>query len=79
MLAVNRGVAKLFKFDKYSFLVTPIGLLMLNVSLFIFSSIMEMAKWGEVSIYYDIPLQVFIPIIIWIIAEIKSRKTEVSL
>jgi spore germination protein KB len=50
---------------------------MMNFSLFIYKSIMEMFEWAlDIYKYYAIPFQVILPLFIWIFAEIKSRKIK---
>ncbi|MBB6216875.1 spore germination protein KB [Anaerosolibacter carboniphilus] len=74
LMAASRGLAKLAGLEDYRFLVTPVGLLMLNLSYFVYGSIMEMVEWAfKVWNFYAVPFQVILPIIIWIAAEMKIR------
>ncbi|MFT9494393.1 GerAB/ArcD/ProY family transporter [Anaerosolibacter sp.] len=74
LMAASRGVAKMAGLDDYRFLVTPVGLLMVNLSYFVYGSIMEMVEWAfEVWEFYALPFQVILPIGIWVAAEIKVR------
>lgn len=75
LLATCKGVVKIFGYTDYRFIVTPIALLMINLSIFLNESLMDyFAYITDVWIYYALPFHVFLPIIIWIIAEIKKKK-----
>lgn len=74
LLGVSKGVARVLGFDDYRILVTPIGLLMVNLSYIIYSNTMEMFDWAfKVWPYYALPFEVILPILIWIFIEIKRR------
>jgi len=74
LLAVCKGIAKIFSCTDYRFIVVPIALLMSNLSLFIYDSTMEVIEFAStVSPYYKFPFQVIFPIIILIVAEKKKR------
>lgn len=50
---------------------------MMNLACFVYNSIMEMFEWAtEIYMYYAIPFQIILPLLIWIFAEIKSRGTK---
>lgn len=73
-LGATKGIAKLFNYKDYRFIVTPIALLLLNSSMIIYDSIMELVEWtSEIWPYYAIPFQIIIPIIIFIILKIKKN------
>lgn len=75
LLVASRGIARVLNFENYRQIVAPIGLLMMILSLIIYSSAMEMFEWAELYYkYYAIFFQILIPIVIWIGAEIKARK-----
>ncbi|HYE83936.1 MAG TPA: endospore germination permease [Clostridia bacterium] len=81
LLAASKGVTKLFGFKDYRYFVTPVALLMVNLSYLLYDSIMEMFEWAEeIYPYYALPFQVILPLIILIAIEIKSRlqKKEVK-
>lgn len=75
------GVAKLFKLSSYRSVVLQMGLIMVYMADFIYKDIMQMNYFAH-HIYkiYALPFQVFIPVILWITAEIlagqKSRKQK---
>jgi len=69
-----KGICKLFSFEDYRFLVTPIGILISITAITNYGSIMEMSQWiTETWNYYALLFQVILPIIILIGAEIKVR------
>lgn len=75
LLGSCNGVAKLFGFNNYRFIVTPIALLMLNLSYLIYNSLFEMIDWAfNVWPYYAFLFQVILPVIIWVVAEVKHKK-----
>ncbi|MDF2547313.1 MAG: hypothetical protein K0R93_2211 [Anaerosolibacter sp.] len=77
LMAASRGLAKLTGLGNYRIIITPVGLLMVNLSYFIYGSIMEMVEWAfKVWNFYALPFQVILPIGIWIAAEIKVRHND---
>jgi len=60
----------------YKFIATPMVLLMLGFSFFITKSTMESNFWiANIWQYYSFPFEVIIPLVIFIVAEIKSRRS----
>ncbi|WP_432666946.1 endospore germination permease [Wukongibacter baidiensis] len=75
LIAICKGIEKIFKCPDYRFIVFPISLLVINQSYLSFDSIMYYFEWSnEVWIYYVFPFHVIIPIIIWITAEFKKKR-----
>lgn len=76
IFAVCNGISKVFGFDDHKFIATPVALLMLSFSFFIYKSTMEMAFFASnIWQYYSFPFEVIIPLVIFIFAEIKSRSS----
>ncbi|MBC8061335.1 MAG: endospore germination permease [Clostridiaceae bacterium] len=74
LLAVCNGISKVFGFDDYRFMTTPVTLWMFNFSFFIYKSTMEMSAWAfNIWPYYSMFFEVIIPLVIFILAEIRSR------
>lgn len=74
LLAVSRGIAKIFNLDDYRLIVTPTGLLIANVSYIFYESTMFMFEWiADFWGYFAFPFQFIIPIIIYIVAEVKMN------
>ena len=78
--AVCNGISKVFEFDDYKFIATPVALLMLSFSIFIYKSTMEMHHSWTTNIwpYFSFPFEVIIPLVIFIVAEIKSRNSATT-
>jgi len=80
VFAVCNGISKVFGFNDYKFIATLVALLMLTFSLFIYNNIMETTFFAKnVWQYYSFPFEVIIPLIVFILAEIKSRKSSAIL
>ena len=74
--AVCNGISKVFGFEDYKFIATPVVLLMLSFSFFVTKSTMETNSWlTNVWPSYAFPFEVLIPVVIFIVAEIKHRKS----
>lgn len=74
LLGVSKGVARVLNFDDYRILVTPLGLLMVNLAFTIYGNITEMFEWAfKVWPYYAFPFQVILPLLIWVVVELKQR------
>jgi len=77
--AVCNGISKIFGFNDYKFIATPVILLMLNYSFFIYKSTMEMSSWlANIWPYYSFIFEVIIPLVIFIVVEIKNRNSAVT-
>lgn len=73
LLAVSRGFAKIFNFTDYRFIVTPTALIIANISYFFYDSTIFMFEWiSEIWGYFAFPFQFVLPIMIWIVAEIRN-------
>lgn len=73
LLATNMGISKLFNLHNYNEIVAPVALLMTYLSNILFSNVAELFEWTIIYIYYTIPFQIILPLIIWITAEVKVR------
>ena len=74
IFAVCNGISKIFAFDYYRFIATPVTFLMFSFSFFIYQSTMEMSFWTyNIYPYYSFTFEVIIPLIIFILVEIKNR------
>lgn len=75
LVAICKGIIKVFNFTNYPFIVTPIAILMINLSFFLHDSRMDLIAWNErIFPYYAFPFEVILPILILAIAEIKNRQ-----
>ncbi|WP_176461734.1 GerAB/ArcD/ProY family transporter [Anaeromicrobium sediminis] len=74
LMAVSRGVAKVFNFNDYRFIVTPTALIISNVSYFFYESTMFMFEWiSDFWGYFAFPFEFVMPIVIWIGAEVRKK------
>ncbi|MBZ9606819.1 endospore germination permease [Clostridium estertheticum] len=79
LFAVCNGISKVFGFDDYKFIATPIALLMFNFSFFVYESTMEMLSWTlNIWPYYSFVFEVIIPLVIFIVVEIRSRRAKTT-
>ncbi|SDM53252.1 GerAB/ArcD/ProY family transporter [Acetanaerobacterium elongatum] len=75
MMVAGKGIEKLLNLKSYRSIIIQIGVLMILFAQIIYDNIMQMRLWAfKVYPYYAFPMQVILPVIIWIIAEIKNRK-----
>ena len=76
IFAVCNGITKVFGLSDYKFIATPITLLMFNFTFFIYQNSME-TKFFATNIwqYYSFVFEVIIPLVIFILAEIKSKQS----
>lgn len=71
IFACGNGIAKVCGLDDYKFLITPLGFLIMIVSLTTYANIMEMVNGIIPYRYLAITMQVALPLIILIAVEIK--------
>lgn len=77
LLATSKGLAMIFGYNDYRLLVIPAGLLMINLSSFLFASIMDFWEFDDkIWIFYAIPFEVIIPITVFIIVQIKKKRSQ---
>lgn len=77
LLVAGKGLEKLFNLKSYRSIIIQMGLLLILFVQIIYENIMQMRFWAfHVYPYYAFPMQVILPVIIWIIAEIKNRKIK---
>lgn len=79
LFAAIKGVEKLFNIKSNAKIVFLISLIILLISKFQFNSVIEMMKFIDIYYIYAVPFQIIIPLLIWIGAEIKTRKKEKNL
>lgn len=75
LLVACKGIRKILNLKDYRSIVIQTGLLMIYFSYIVYDNSMEMRYWAfKVYPYYAFPMQVILPVIIWIFAEIKAKK-----
>jgi spore germination protein KB len=75
-IAAAKGIAHLFKLKDYKDFAVPVALISLALSTTLYKSLTEMFEFVKIYTIYSIPFQIIIPIMIWILAEIKTRKKQ---
>ncbi len=79
LLAACTGIAKVFSLENHRQIATPIALLMVTLAYIVYKNIMEMMEWAfKYWSSYALPFQVFLPAIILLAVEIKSRRQKTS-
>lgn len=78
LLAASKGMAHILHLNSNRATIAPLALLMLLLSPILFKSVMEMFDFSMVYSYFCFPFQVFLPLIIWITAEIKHKQNKKS-
>ena len=69
-----KGIGKVFKLSNYRSVAIQTGLLMVYFAYILYDNTMQMKYWAfKVYPYYAFPMQVILPIILWIFAEVKSK------
>ena len=75
MLSTCKGIAKVFGYKDCKFIITPVALMIINLSYFQYDSVMHYFRFNsDAWTYYFFPFQIILPIVIWIIAEIKKKQ-----
>jgi len=75
LLAACKGVAKIFNFSDYRFIITPMALLMINLSHFEFSGRVTATRWiFEIYPIYTFSFEIILTLVILIPVEIKRKK-----
>ncbi|MEM1483266.1 endospore germination permease [Oscillospiraceae bacterium PP1C4] len=78
LIAASKGFSKLFNMQEEKYIILPISLLILALCTIIYSNAIEMVNFLKVYYIYAFPFQVLLPVLIWIAAEIKTRKKKVA-
>lgn len=74
LLGAAKGVERLLGLRGHKQFVLPLGLLAAALCGALYHSNVELYAFLEVYQIYAIPFQIFIPLLIWILAEIRARK-----
>jgi spore germination protein KB len=79
LLAAAKGASKLFKLNDHRSVVIQIGIMMIYFAYIIYDNSMQMKYWAfKIYPYYAFPVQVIIPVILWIFAEIRMNCTSLK-
>ena len=74
LITATRGIACLFGIKDWRKLVAPVGLLAVMLAQIQFSSATEMFGFVNYYPYYTIPFEIALPVLIWVVSEIRTRK-----
>lgn len=75
LYVTSEGAARLLG-QGYRSMAAPVGLLMLTFSLIVSKDIMDMFAAGAFIKYYILPVGLFFPLLLWILAEWKQRRKQ---
>lgn len=79
LLAVSKGLAKLFNFKDYRFIIVPVGLNLINFAIFFHDNIIDSLEWTrQVWDFYAIPFQFILPLGILALGEIRRRSNKIG-
>ncbi len=73
LFAASNGISNLFQVEQKR-LVFPVGMIMIALCSIIYASAMEMFEWLKVYRIYAAPVQIILPLAVWITGEIKTRR-----
>jgi spore germination protein KB len=77
LLATVNGVAKLFNLGNYRLIVTPVAILMFNLSFIVYENILETIKWApNIYPYYAFSFQVILPLVTYIVYKIRIKDED---
>jgi spore germination protein KB len=71
LMAASRGFASLCGTDDYRSFVAPVGLLMMAFASVVYRNIMEMFAFIDIYPYYAFPVEVLLPLVLCVAAEVK--------
>ena len=75
LITASRGIASLFGIQDWRKLVAPVGFLAVMLAQILYGSTMEMFAFLNYYGFYAIPFELVIPILLWTVSEIRSRKS----
>lgn len=76
MFTMAKGLAHIFRIYDYKKLVMPCAMMLFGMSPIVSPTPMDVFSSMTKYKYYAIPVQIVIPLLIWITAEIKTRKQK---
>jgi spore germination protein KB len=76
LMAASKGVSRLLQLETHKGIAAPIAVLMLFLSTVIYQNAMEMIAFLQLYGFFILPLETAFPLLIWIVAEIKTRREK---
>ncbi|HWS30432.1 MAG TPA: endospore germination permease [Clostridia bacterium] len=74
LFAATTGIAKLAGITNFKRLILPVSMLMMALCEIVYANLMEMFAWLKIYRFYAAPFQIILPMLLWILAEIKAKK-----
>ncbi len=74
LITASRGIASLFSIRDWRKLVAPAAFLAVMLAQILYNSTTEMFAFLDYYGFYAIPFELLIPILLWTVSEIRSRK-----
>lgn len=74
LVSAAKGLAYVFHLPDYVMLTTPVGFCSAAMAVILFDSTMEMYTFIKTYRIYAIPFQILLPVLLWIVAEVKAKK-----
>lgn len=79
LLCTCKGITRIFNYKDYRFIIIPISLIIINLAYFQYDNVQHYFAFNsEIWAHYFFPFQFILPIIIWIVAEIKNKKNKLK-
>lgn len=69
-----KGLAKVCSFRSYRIMIVPLGFVAVALTRILFQDMVGLFDFINVYYVYAVPFQVLIPVLIWLVAEVKNKK-----
>lgn len=76
LLAAAKGLSVLFGFNRHRLMVMPAGILAMGICAIVYKNMMDMFLFLKYYPYYAFPFQVLIPLLVWVVGELRRRGRE---
>lgn len=76
LIVAAKGIAYLIGSPSYRRILIAVAVLVLALSVTLYGSAMQMFGFINAYPYYAMPFEVFIPVLLWLLAEIKTRRQK---
>lgn len=78
VIAVAKGFSALFVTNDYKIFAMPSSILSLALALVLYKNVIQMFQFVQVYHYYASVFQVFIPVVLWVVSEIRNKVIKKS-
>lgn len=79
MISISKGIAHVTKNKNFTNLIVPTGMILLALCPFLFEDVVDMFSFSPIFGYLAIPMQIILPILVWILAEFYNKKQKKTL